>query len=39
MIRKAAKNTTGLLKYPLNEKSKIVESQKRNLIEYQKNIG
>ena len=39
MIREAAQNTIGHLKYLLNEKNKIVERYKRKLIESQQDIG
>ena len=39
MIREAAHNTIGHLKYLINKKNKIVERYKRNLIEAQQNIG
>ena len=39
MIREAAQNTTGQLKNLLNEKNRIVDRYKRELIESQKDIG
>ena len=39
MIREAAQNTIGHLKYLLNENNKIVERYKRKLIEAQQDIG
>ena len=39
MIREAAYNTIGLLKYILNEKNKIVERYKRKLIKSQQDTG
>ena len=39
MIREAAHNIIDYLKDILNEKNKIVQRHKRNLIESQENMG
>ena len=39
MIREALQNTIGHFKDILNEKNKIVERHKMNLIETQQNMG